>query len=54
MRDVDWEGLSALPGADVAVTEDGFTRVDLGRGLTLPNPVGLASGTAGTVSSSTS
>jgi len=29
------------------VSEDGIGGVELGRGLTLPNPVGLASGTAG-------
>ncbi|MGA8667970.1 MAG: dihydroorotate dehydrogenase, partial [Candidatus Dormiibacterota bacterium] len=29
------------------MTEHGFSGVDLGRGLTLPNRVGLASGTAG-------
>ena len=29
------------------MSENGFAGVDLGRGLTLPNPVGLASGTAG-------
>jgi dihydroorotate dehydrogenase (NAD+) catalytic subunit len=29
------------------VSENGIDGVDLGRGLTLPNPVGLASGTAG-------
>jgi len=29
------------------MSENGLTGVDLGRGLSLPNPVGLASGTAG-------
>ena len=29
------------------MSDDGIDGVDLGRGLTLPNPVGLASGTAG-------
>ncbi|MFZ2033619.1 MAG: dihydroorotate dehydrogenase, partial [Candidatus Dormiibacterota bacterium] len=29
------------------MTEAAITEVDLGRGLVLPNPVGLASGTAG-------
>ena len=29
------------------MSENGIDGVDLGRGLTLPNPVGLASGTAG-------
>ena len=48
MRDVDWDGAARAAGSRRRVTVlAGDGAVDLGRGLVLPNPVGLASGTAG-------
>ena len=47
MRDVDWDGLARASRGRRGVSENGFESVDLGRGLVLPNAVGLASGTAG-------
>ena len=48
MRDVDWDGPARAARSGRRMSEHAIAAgVDLGRGLILPNPVGLASGTAG-------